>query len=186
MLGPRLAPEITRQAVIYRIDSNDVLVYADGAFRRFAAAAGVPELAAQWLGRSLWQCIGDDELRALFAALVARARTGRTVRCTTRCDSPSLARSVHIEIVPQVRGEVEFRCRLGAARLRLPERPGGAGLLRLCAWCYRADLDGWRDIEDVVADERLLERSSVPTVTHGICDACLAETAAELDALAAG
>jgi len=108
--------------VIYRIDSDDRLTYADGAFHRFAYAAGVPDLAEQWYGRSLWHCIGDDELRALFVALVARARGGRTVRVSTRCDSPSLARS---------------------------------------------------------------ERSTVPVVTHGICDGCLAETAAELDPAAA-
>ena len=58
-------------------------------------------------------------------------------------------------------------------------------LLRVCAWCYRARSEGiWRDIEDVVAGEHLLERATLPIVTHGICDACLAETGAELDALA--
>ena len=60
--------------MIYRIDSDDRLVYADGAFHRFAAAAGIPDLAHEWYGRSLWQSIGDDELRAVFVALVGRAR----------------------------------------------------------------------------------------------------------------
>jgi hypothetical protein len=167
--------------VIYRIDSDDRLVSADGAFRRFAAAAGVPDLADQWLGRSIWRCIGDDELRAVFAALVARVRGGRTVQVSTRCDSPSLARSVAMEIAPAPEDGVEFRCRLGRASLITPGLSSGSELLRLCAWCYRADRDGWRDIEDVVADEHLLERSTVPVVTHGICDACLAEAAAQLD-----
>ena len=31
--------------MIYRIDSDDNLVYADGAFHRFADAAGIPDLA---------------------------------------------------------------------------------------------------------------------------------------------
>jgi hypothetical protein len=167
--------------VIYRIDSADRLAYVDGAFHRFADAAGVPDLADQWYGRSVWQCIGDDELRAVFVALVARARGGRTVRVSTRCDSPSLARSVAMEIAPVGDGGVEFRCRLGRARLMSPALPSASDLLRLCAWCYRADLGGWRDIEEVVATEHLLERATVPIVTHGICDACLAETAAQLD-----
>jgi len=101
--------------VIYRIDSEDQLVYADGAFHRFAAGAGVPDLAEQWYGRSLWDSIGDDELRAVFVALVARARAGHTVHVSTRCDSPSLARSVAMEIAPASGGCVEFRCRLGRA-----------------------------------------------------------------------
>ena len=160
-------------------------MYADGAFHRFAAAAGIPDLADQWYGRSLWQSIGDDELRAVFVALVGRARTGRRVHVSTRCDSPSLARSVAMEIAPLADGGVEFRCRLGRTRLMTPALSSGSELLRLCAWCYRADRDGWRDIEDVVADEHLLERPTVPIVTHGICDACLAETTAELDPVAA-
>lgn len=170
--------------MIYRIDSNDDLVYADGAFHRFADAAGVPNLPLEWLGKSLWACIADDELRAVFMALVARARTGRTVAFNTRCDSPSLHRHVAMEIGPAPDGGVEFRCRLGSAELAAPDRPTTRELLRLCAWCYRADHDGWRDIEDVVATERLLERTTMPIVTHGICDACLAETAAELEELA--
>jgi hypothetical protein len=167
--------------VIYRIDSDDRLVYVDGAFHRFANAAGVPDLAEQWYGRSLWQCIGDDELRAVFVALVGRVRGGHTVHVSTRCDSPSLARAVAMDIAPTADDGVEFRCRLGRARLMTPALPSGSELLRLCAWCYRADRGGWRDIEDVVADEHLLERSTVPVVSHGICDACLAETAAQLD-----
>jgi hypothetical protein len=167
--------------VSYRIDSEDRLVYADGAFHRFADAAGVPDLAERWYGRSIWHCIGDDELRAVFVALVARARSGRTVRVDTRCDSPSLARSVAMEIAPLPDDGVEFRCRLGRARLMTPALPSGSELLRVCAWCYRADRGGWRDIEDVVADEHLLERPTVPVVTHGICDGCLAEAAAQLD-----
>lgn len=167
--------------MIYRIDSDDRLVYLTGAFHPFAGAAGVPDLPAQWYGRSLWQYIGDDELRALFMALVARARAGRTVQVRTRCDSPTLARAVAIEISPAADGAVEFRCRLGHARVISPALPDGGELLRLCAWCQRADRDGWRDIEDVVAAERLLERPTLPAVTHGICDNCLAQAAAELD-----
>jgi hypothetical protein len=167
--------------VIYRIDSEDRLVYANGAFHRFAHAAGVPDLVESWYGRSLWQFIGDDELRAVFVALVARARSGRTVHVATRCDSPSLARSVDMEIAPVADDGVEFRCRLGRARLITPALSSGGELLRVCAWCYRADRGGWRDIEDVVADEHLLERPTVPVVTHGICDDCLAGAAAQLD-----
>jgi len=86
-----------------------------------------------------------------------------------------------MDIAPVSDGGIEFRCRLGRAQLITPLLPSGSELLRVCAWCYRADRDGWRDIEEVVADEHLLERSTVPAVTHGICDGCLAETTAQLD-----
>jgi hypothetical protein len=168
--------------VIYRIDSNDAIVHMDGAFRRFAASVGVPELPDEALGRPLWSFIGDEELRAVYAALVARARGGRVVKVQTRCDSPSLARVVEMDISPRPGGEIEIACRSGSARLITPALASGSELLRLCAWCYRADRDGsWRAFEDVVAEEGLLELPTVPVVTHGICEDCLADTAAEFE-----
>jgi hypothetical protein len=171
--------------VIYRIDSNDRLVYADGDFQRFAEASGEPELTARWLGQPLWHCIRDEDLRAVFVALVGRARAGHSLSVNTRCDSPGAPRAVVMRIAPVGDGGVEFRCELAEARTAPTSEPSTCKVLRVCAWCYRADRDGWRDIEDVVATEQLLERPTVPPVTHGICDACMNETAAELDALTA-
>jgi hypothetical protein len=171
--------------VVYRIDSNDVLVHVDGAFRRFAAAAGVPDLPDDALGRSLWNFIEDDELRAVYAALVARARDGHPVHVETRCDSPSIASNVEMDITLRADGDVEIACRAGSARLITPALASGSELLRICAWCYRAESGGaWRAIEDVVAEQHLLERPTVPVVTHGICDACLADTAAGMESAA--
>jgi hypothetical protein len=167
--------------VVYRIDSNDILVYVDDAFRRFATAVGTPELAQEALGRPLWEFIEDDELRSIYVALVGRARAGNVVHVETRCDSPSMATRVEMDISPRGGGEVEIACRAGAARLISPALTSGSELLRLCAWCYRAERGGvWRGIEDVVAAERLLERPTVPLITHGICDECMADKSAAL------
>jgi hypothetical protein len=172
-------------SMVYRIDDNDTIVHVDGAFRRFATAVGVPELPDNALGRSLWSCIADDELRAVYTALVRRARAGHVVRVQTRCDSPSLMRMVQMDISPCPDGQVEIACRADGARLASPALPSGSELLRLCAWCYRVDCGGtWRGIEDVVAEERLLEQSTVPIVTHGICEECLADAAAKLETAA--
>jgi hypothetical protein len=168
--------------MVYRIDSNDRIVHVDRAFRRFAAAVGFPELPDDVVGRSLWSCIADDELRAVYTALVRRARAGHVVRVQTRCDSPSLMRCVDMNIAPLPSGLIEIACTAAAARLASPAPPSSSDLLRLCAWCYRVERDGsWRGIEDVVSEERLLERPTVPIVTHGICDDCLADTAAQLE-----
>jgi hypothetical protein len=117
--------------VVYRIDSNDTLVHVDGAFRRFAQAVGVPDLPNAVLGRSLWSCIADDELRAVYTALVARARAGHVVRVKTRCDSPSLMRQVDMDISPLPGGEVEIACTAGAARARAADSQAPAAPLRL-------------------------------------------------------
>jgi hypothetical protein len=169
--------------VVYRIDADDRLVYADGAFHRFALASGVPDLPERWLGQSIWRCIGDDEMRAIFTALVGRARAGHRLTVNTRCDTPSVGRTIVMEIVPAGDGAVEFRCELDQARILAAPQPSSRELLLVCAWCYRAERDGWRDIEEVVASERLLERSTVPMISHGICDGCLSETSAALEEL---
>jgi hypothetical protein len=172
--------------MVYRIDRNYTIVHVDGAFRRFAAAASFPQLPDHVLGRSLWSCIADDERRAVYAALVGRARAGHIVRVQTRWDSPSLIRTVDMEISPLPGGEVEIACAAGSARLASPAPPSDSDLLRICAWCYRVDRGGiWQGIEDVVAEERLLERPTVPIVTHGICDDCLTDAAAQLEPAAA-
>jgi hypothetical protein len=173
--------------VVYRIDSNDRIVHVDGAFRRFAEAVGVPHLPDDALGLSLWSFIDDDELRAVYTALVRRARAGHVVRVQTRCDSPSLMRRVDMDISPLPGDEVEIACTAGSARLASPALPSGSELLRLCAWCYRADRGGiWQGIENVVAEERLLERPTIPIVTHGICDDCLTEAAAQIETVGTG
>ncbi|MEA2479035.1 MAG: hypothetical protein QOJ07_957 [Thermoleophilaceae bacterium] len=164
--------------MVYRIDKYDAIVYADGAFRSFAAAIGDPGLAERVLGEPLWSFIADPELCSLHLALVGSARSGRTITVRTRCDSPHMVRSVALTFAPRAGGEVELSCRLAGAAL-IGVAPGrGDEMLRVCAWCYRAERDGWRDIEEVVSAEQLLERPHVPRITHGICDSCLAEVAA--------
>jgi hypothetical protein len=174
--------------VIYRIDRNDALVYADGAFRRFAASVGEPDLEERMLGEPLWAFIGDPDLSALHMALVGRAREGNVITIRTRCDSEHFTRSVEMTFRPQPDVGVELRCRLAGAELRRPRmapgEPDGGAMLRVCAWCYRAERDGWHDLEQVVTAEHLLERPSGPLITHGICDDCLADVHAELDSLA--
>ena len=171
--------------MIYRLDSNDAIVHVDGSFRRFAESVGLPGLPDEVLGRSLWSFIGDGELTSVYAGLVARAREGNVVQVQTRCDTPSLARTVEMDIAVRPGGEVEFTCRAGQARLISPALASGTELLRLCAWCYRAERAGvWRGLESVVADEQLLVQPTVPIVTHGICDECLADAAAVLETAA--
>ena len=168
----------------FQIDAGDAIVHAEGPFDGYAGAPGVPHLLERWLGEpvSVWDCVDDDEARAVLAALVARVRGGRTVHLTSRCGSASSSQSVAMSIAPAGNGAVDFHCLLAAGPVATATLPRGLERLRVCAWCYRAEHGGWRNIEDVVASEHLLERASVPAITHGICDACMARALAHLDA----
>jgi hypothetical protein len=81
--------------------------------------------------------------------------------------------------VPLEDGSVEV---YGSEVLNAEAMPSDGDMLRLCAWCYRAERDGWHDLEEVVTAEHLLERPAAPFITHGICEDCLAEVHAELEA----
>jgi hypothetical protein len=169
--------------MIHCIDRHDRLVAFDPAFRVFATANGVPDLCDRARGRPLWDHIAGSETNDIFRALVARARGGTEVTIDTRCDSPHLARYVEITIRPLPRDWVGFWSRLTRAEFRVSAETNAAatdGLLRMCAWCFRFESDGWHDIEDVVARDRLLERDALPQITHGICPACMNARMAEL------
>jgi predicted Fe-S protein YdhL (DUF1289 family) len=172
--------------VTFRINARDAIVHAEGSCEPYAGVAIVPLLSERWLGQVIWQFIADEEIRAVLAALLARARGGHSVRLTARSTSRTRPRAATIEIDPMPMGDVEFRCRLTSAVAASPVLPCPLDHLRVCAWCYRADRGGWRAIEDVVASEHLLEWSSFPVITHGICDSCLAKAMDQLEPPAAG
>ena len=44
----------------------------------------------------------------------------------------------------------------------------------MCSWCKRVDVEGaWSDVEAAVQRLRLFELTSLPQITHGICEPCL-------------
>jgi hypothetical protein len=180
--------------MVHRIDAHDRLIGFDSAFRAFAAANGAPDLPEQWLGRSLWDVTSSSQINMVFRSLVERARRGVPVKVPGRCDSPSLLGFVEMALTGRPDGEVEISSMLIGARFanalkrtnRFNTVANPEDVLRVCAWCFRvdADGDGWRGIEEVVAERGLLLRDEAPDVTHGICPDCMRERMAEVTAAA--
>jgi hypothetical protein len=176
--------------VLHRIDAHDRLIAFDTPFRLFATANGAPELPEQWLGRSLWEVSTSSQVNMVFRSLVERARSGIDVRVPSRCDSPSLLRFVDIALTAGPAGDVTFVSTLTGARFataakrtnRFNTVTNPDDVLRVCAWCFRVDDDGWRGIEEIVAEQGLLLRDKAPDVTHGICPDCMSERLQEIAA----
>ena len=94
-----------------------------------------------------------------------------------------------MSIAPQPDGRVQFRCNLVFEEPRPPvslldissERDVDLQPVPLCSWCARVQ-DGaqWVTIERFVQTARLLERSSMPPIAHGICAFCRDQMSAEL------
>lgn len=179
-----------RLIIEYRIDARDVLTDVGEGWAEFARDNGASELAVPAPARTLWSYIDRAEIRELWQLLVQRARAlQREVRVPFRCDAPAARRWFEMTITPKPDSSVHFRsvlafeeARLSVALLELDtERDADAQVIPLCSWCSQA-LHGtrWTDVEELVQAGRLLERSSMPPISYGICGGCREEMAAEL------
>lgn len=92
-------------------------------------------------------------------------------------------------ITPEPEGTVHFQCVLAFEEARSPvsfldlraERDEALRPVPLCSWCGRGQHgSAWLDIEELVQAAGLLERASMPAISHGICASCREEMSAEL------
>lgn len=179
--------------IVYRVDADDRIVSVSSAWDPFAIANNGREVtASSVLGKNLFEFIGDRTTRHIYRQMLARIRAGGNLRYRYRCDSPDCRRLMEMQIVATAeKGGVEFRSVTVEEHPRTPMvvpqadgalDPDPEELQRACGWCNRLDVDGtWMEIEDALPRLRLLERASPPTVTHGICEDCLARMTDELE-----
>jgi hypothetical protein len=176
--------------VEYWIDANDVVVEVGQSWAEFARDNEAPELAVPASERTLWTYFDNSEIRELWRLLVDRVRVlEKGAEVPLRCDAPHARRWFNMTITPEPDGRVHFRCVLTFEEARVPvslldtqsERDDGLEPVPLCGWCGRAQHDSrWLDIEEAVQAGRLLERASMPPISHGICASCRDEMSAEL------
>jgi hypothetical protein len=167
--------------IVYRLNGRDELVYVNDEWVDFAVANDAPDLLSeQVVGRPFWDFIGDQTTVYLYREILLQVRAGRPASFTFRCDAPERRRLMGMTIAVRDGGEVQFETRT----LREDERPRqelldryatrAGGMLRMCSWCKRVDIDGarWGEIEEAVTALRLFERETLPPLTHGMCEAC--------------
>jgi hypothetical protein len=184
----RVAP--SPMVVEYRIDANDILTDVGDGWAEFARENEAAELATPTLDRTLWSYIDRTEIRELWQLLVDRVRNlQREARVPFRCDAPHARRWFEMAIAAEPDGSVRFRSELAFEEPRPPialldpetERDPDAEPIRVCSWCGRGEHDGrWLEIEELLRAGRLLERTSMPSISYGICASCRAGMAAEL------
>jgi hypothetical protein len=174
----------------YWIDAADVVTKVGQSWADFARENYAPELALPVADRTLWTYFDSDEIRELWQLLVERVRASQTgVQIPFRCDAPHARRWFDMTVEPNPNGRVHFRSVLIFEEARPPvalldphsERDEDAGTVPLCSWCGRGQYGSlWLDIEELVGAARLLERASMPPISHGICATCRDEMSADL------
>ena len=176
--------------VEYSIDANDVVIDVGQSWADFARDNDAPELVVLPSDRTLWTYFDSEEVKELWRLLVGRVRAmQKGAEVPLRCDAPDARRWFDMSITPGSDGRVHFRCVLVFEEARPSvslldthsERDVGLQPVPLCGWCGRAQHGSrWLDIEELVQAARLLERSSLPLISHGICASCREEMSAEL------
>lgn len=172
--------EVGLAPVTYRIDGDDTLVSAGGAWSTFAEANG--GFSPDPLGASLWSSIVGEDVRAIWRLLLQRVRrTDELAVFVYRCDAPDTRRLLQMELVPGSDGAVEFRSQpvREDTRVRVslidPRATRSDDVVTVCGWCARVRLGDWIEPEEAVDRLGLLAGDLQPRLTHGICDACAAD-----------
>ena len=191
--SPREPPsrEFAASTVVeYWIDANDVVIDVGQSWVDFARDNDAPELAVLPSDRALWTYFDSDDVRDLWRLLVERVRRFQTgVEVPLRCDAPEARRWFDMTITPETNDRVRFRCALVFEEARPPvslldlhsERDVDLQPVPLCGWCGRGQHGSrWLDIEELVQVAHLLERTSMPPISHGICASCRDEMSAQL------
>lgn len=172
--------------IAYRIDAHDIIVETDGDWDAAATANDAPELCD--LGSvDLLATIRDPTLQELWRLILRDVRSSqRPHEFAVRCDAPTMRRWTTLVVEPQPEGAVSFSSVETKTETRpyvrvLDRRaPRNDELLDLCAWCGQARLSDWVTVEEAVEQLGLFEQRTMPSISHGICDRCLARGMDEL------
>lgn len=158
----------------YAIDADGRITWTDAGFAALAREHGRGDLAAGALiGRPLLEFVSGERPRALQHALIERARSiDGPLELRYRCDAPDRRRQALLRLDPQPDGGVVYTTWFE----EIEERPyqllldhdlaRGEGQMRLCAWCNRVDVGGWREADDAEAPK------DPPRVVHTVCEVC--------------
>lgn len=166
--------------VMYRVDPQDQIIYANDDWDAFALLNDMPQLKRQLiLGQSLWRFISDQDSEQLYRDLMHRVRSGRPAVFRYHCDGAAMERilEMHVQLVGQ--GVVQFTSSTQALNPRDPiplldpARPRSAQGVRMCGWCQRVQIGQvWIDMSMATAKIPAAKDLSLPALIHTTCPNC--------------
>lgn len=176
--------DMPAQSVTYVLSPVSTIAAVSGAWDDFARANGAPELVGEAvIGTSIWAWVGGPDTRTVLGKLLDRAFAGAELRgIGYRCDSPELRRFMEVDASLEADGMLRLTHRLvraepreQPAELLARSSPRAADLIRMCSWCNAVYVEnaGWLEIEEAARVSPLLSRVRQPSITHGVCDACM-------------
>jgi len=183
-------PSMTEELILYRIDERDRIAYVNAQWDQAAAASGAESVRGDTIvGKDLWRCITDSQVRSLYAQMIKHAREGRPMEFNYRCDTPDARRTYVMKIRQTVGREIEFSSQLlryeprATVNLLQASQPRSEDqFVLVCSWCELVALPSgeWVAVEQAVSELKLMEGDTMPQLTHGICEACAKEMLAKV------
>ena len=170
-----------KSSVIYRINSQDQIVFVNDRWNQFASANDSVHLMKHGvLGKSLWDFITDYSTRDLYQQMVNSVRKGKTVEFKFRCDSPNWRRFLEMHITTHKDHTVQFECKTIFTEDRPLQKLLDKETLRsekvvvICSFCKKVNTreDYWHDVEDAVSMIGAFDSEHFPILSHGICIEC--------------
>jgi hypothetical protein len=167
---------------IYTIDALDRIVFANAAWIEFMRPeGGTASELRDYIGRPVWELLGEGEVRRLWEVLYDRVRAvGAHVFVPMRADAPSERRLIDIELRPLADCSIQHTCdrvwteARPAVALLDPAWPRDDRTLRCCAWCKRIQvrLAVWEEIEDAQFTLAIEAGGTLPSLKPCVCMTC--------------
>lgn len=180
-----------RETYVYRINSDDVIVWVSDNWQAFVDAnEGAAKTDAEIvIGKSLWDYIAGFEVRHLYVTVLKVVRErNQVIHLLFRCDAPDLRRYLRLEMVPLSDGQVELRSQIlktenrESVNLLRPALPRSDEIITMCSMCKKVetDPDDWQEIESAINRLHLFEMETPPQISHGLCPSCYQTMLAEI------
>jgi hypothetical protein len=174
-------PAADAPPICYAIDCHDRIIATNAAWSAYAQAnASETLLAADVVGRSLWDLIPDLDMRHIYQLLRARVCHEQAIRLNLRCDTPNTRRWLTLTLTAAPDDGIAYVSTITHEQPRAyvalwdATVPRHQELLRVCSWCDKVHVpsDQWVEVEDAILLLRLFDVALLPRLTHGMCPTC--------------
>jgi hypothetical protein len=166
---------------VYTIDADDRIVHVNEAWLMFNAGEGAANAVRDYVGRPVWELLGDGQVRLLWQVLHRRVRAiGASVFVPMRVDTLDERRLLDVELRPLADRSIQHICECAWTEARAPvalldptqSRDGREVLC--CAWCSRVQVGVglWQEVEEAQRSLGIKAVDALPTLRPGACVTC--------------
>jgi hypothetical protein len=166
--------------VIYIIDHDDRIIFTNDEWKQFALENDAPEMISEKvINQKFWNYLSGETIINIYQAILQRVRGGKAIKYNFRCDTPTAARILQMNITMLENETVQFETVLVQSKERALQKildrysPRTEEIITMCSWCNRINLsDEWHEVEEAISRLELFEQGSLPQISHGMCEDC--------------